>query len=264
MIDFTISVYRRIIEEFIKNGYSFQGFKSFLTQPYDKVVIMRHDVDKVPENALILAYIEKEYVIKSTYFFRIIKSVFKKNIIEEIAEIGHEIGYHYEEPDTVNKKYKGKISEEKLFCEALELFERNIKTFRQICPVETICMHGSPLSRLDNKDMWINKSYREYGIIGEPYFDIDYTKVAYLTDTGRKWNKQNINVRDKVNSVLDFKIKNSYDLINKIKDFPDKIIMNTHPQRWFPPGMKWTKEYVLQNQKNLIKYFINRRNRKSN
>mgnify|MGYP001578069407 CR=1 FL=1 len=258
MIDFTITVYKKILEAFNQNKYSFQGFKSFLVKPRERVVIMRHDVDRIPGNALFLASIENEYKIKSTYFFRIIDDIFKKDIIEMIAKLGHEIGYHYEEVDTINKKFKGKISNIKLFEEALELFEQNLKKFRRIYPVETICMHGSPLSKFDNKDLWIKKNYRDYKIIGEPYFDIDYSKVAYITDTGRNWNKQNINIRDKVNSTLEFKIKNSFDLIKNIKNFPDKIMMNTHPHRWFPPGLKWAREYIMQNQKNVIKYFINK------
>jgi hypothetical protein len=258
MVDFTISVYKKIIEAFIHNIYSFQDFKSFLMMPKERVVIMRHDVDRIPGNALVLAALENKYKIKSTYFFRITKSVFKKDIIDKIAKLGHEIGYHYEEVDTINKKYKGKISNVKLFEEALELFEQNLKTFREIYPVSTICMHGSPLSKFDNKDLWLKKNYKDYNIIGEPYFDIDYSKVAYITDTGRNWNKQNINIRDKVNSTLNLKINNSFDLIHKIKDFPDKIMMNTHPHRWFPPGFKWAREYVMQNQKNVIKYFINK------
>ena len=32
--------------------------------------------------------------------------------------------------------------------------------------------------------------YRDLGIIGEPNFDVDYTKVFYITDTGRKWNNE--------------------------------------------------------------------------
>ena len=57
--------------------------------------------------------------------------------------------------------------------------------FRKFYPVETICMHGSPMSRYDNRLIWQKYDYRELGIIGEPYFDIDFDRVFYLTDTGR-------------------------------------------------------------------------------
>ena len=58
-------------------------------------------------------------------------------------------------------------------------------------------MHGSPLSRYDNRKLWEKYDYREFGIIGEPYFDIDFNKVLYLTDTGRRWDGEAVSVRDK-------------------------------------------------------------------
>jgi hypothetical protein len=35
------------------------------------------------------------------------------------------------------------------------------------------------------------------GIIGEPYFDVDFSKMLYLTDTGRRWDGGIVSVRDK-------------------------------------------------------------------
>ncbi|MBA7531110.1 hypothetical protein ES705_23321 [subsurface metagenome] len=35
--------------------------------------------------------------IKGTYYFRIVTQSFNPEIIEQIAELGHEIGYHYED-----------------------------------------------------------------------------------------------------------------------------------------------------------------------
>ncbi|MEA3427911.1 MAG: hypothetical protein U9Q84_01550 [Thermodesulfobacteriota bacterium] len=34
---------------------------------------------------------------------------------------------------------------------------------------------------------------------------------------------------------------------------PDKIMLNTHPQRWTNNPVEWTKELVWQNVKNLVK-----------
>ena len=42
--------------------------------------------------------------------------------------------------------------------------------------------------------------YRDLGIIGEPYFDIDFSEVLYLTDTGRRWDGGKVSVRDKIGS----------------------------------------------------------------
>jgi hypothetical protein len=58
----------------------------------------------VRENALVIAKIEKEAGIKASYYFRIVKQSYDENIIEKIAEMGHEIGYHYENLSEISKK----------------------------------------------------------------------------------------------------------------------------------------------------------------
>ena len=130
-----------------------------------------------------------------------------------------------------------------------------------ISPVKTICMHGSPISKWDNRDLWKKYNYRDFGIIAEPYFDVDFDEVLYLTDTGRSWNKSASSVRDKVNSKFDIKIKDTNHLMEKIQnnELPDKIMLNTHPQRWTDNPVEWTKELVWQNVKNVVKKVIVRR-----
>jgi hypothetical protein len=116
-------------------------------------------------------------------------------------------------------------------------------------------MHGSPLSKWDNRTLWKNYNYRDYNVIAEPYFDIDYNEILYLTDSGRSWNKSNVVVRDKVKSSFSYNIISTNDLINKISNnlLPQNMIINTHPQRWYNPGIQWLIEFISQNVKNQIK-----------
>jgi hypothetical protein len=96
---------------------------------------------------------------------------------------------------------RGKREEEfrdKLFELAIDDFRLNLEKLRELYPVKTICMHGSPLSKYDNRLIWDKYDYRDYGIIGEPYFDVDFEEVLYLTDTGRRWDGDRVSVRDKV------------------------------------------------------------------
>ena len=141
---------------------------------------------------------------------------------------------------------------------AIRDFERNLEKLRKLYPVKTICMHGSPLSKYDNKKLWEKYDYRDYGIIAEPYFDIDYNEVFYLSDTGRSWNNSDASIRDKVNSGFDIKIKNTNDLIKKIEngELLDKIMLNIHPQRWTNDYVPWVKELVGQNVKNVFKKLL--------
>lgn len=48
-------------------------------------------------------------------------------------------------------------------------------------------MHGSPHSKYDNKLIWGKYNYKEFGLIGEPYLDIDWNEFGYLTDTGSRF-----------------------------------------------------------------------------
>ena len=87
-------------------GYSFQTFADFIRNPKDRVVVMRHDVDRLPGNALTMAKIEREMGIGASYYFRAVPVSWDEQIILEIAGLGHEIGYHYENIDSVIREGK--------------------------------------------------------------------------------------------------------------------------------------------------------------
>lgn len=153
-----------------------------------KAIILKHDVDRLPENAVKMASMENLAGTKSSYYFRTIPAVYNEKSILAVAALGHEIGYNYEDLSLC----RGDIEL------AIKSFESNLMKFRNICPVKTICMHGSPLSKYDNKKIWEKYDDRDYGVITDPSFDIDYDEVFYITDTGRSWNNTNVSIRDKV------------------------------------------------------------------
>ena len=103
--------------------------------------------------------------------------------------------------------------------------------------------------------LWKNYHYKDLGIIGEPYFDIDFSKVLYITDTGRQWNNTTSSVRDKVQTGYNFKFDSTADIIKAFDEnkLPAVIMLNIHPQRWTDNKVLWFKELVLQNIKNSIK-----------
>jgi len=258
-MDFTINKYTELIELLISKNYHFYTYNDFhlidKTQS-NRIVTLRHDVDKKKYNSLEFAKIQCKLGIKGTYYFRVVPESFDEKVIKEIASMGHEIGYHYETMDTSRGNIDKAYDE---FCFYLE-------KFRQIIPVTTVCMHGSPLSKFDNRDIWKKYDYKNLGIIAEPYFDLDFNKVFYLTDTGRRWDGSNVSVRDKsMNSniicnelFLMKKFHSTNNLINGINesDFPNLIMMTFHPQRWTNNRLDWTSELILQNLKNQIKKFI--------
>ena len=80
--------------------------------------------------------------------------------------------------------------------------------------------------------IWEKYNYRDIGLIGEPYYDLDFSEFAYFTDTGRRWNGNQVSVRDKVNSKYNFNLKTTNDIIDNIHKLPNKIMFTIHPQRW--------------------------------
>jgi hypothetical protein len=253
-MDFTLDRYKQNLTCLIQAGYSFQTYQQFIENPLLKVVILRHDVDLRPINSLTMAQIENQLGICSSFYFRIVKKSNNPKIIKQIAELGHEIGYHYETMDTC----KGNIDE------AYMEFCRNLEIFRKIAPIKTVCMHGSPMSKFDNRDIWKKYDYTNIGITGEPYFDIDFSKVLYLTDTGRRWNGGKVSIRDKeqksTTPILSdsYNFHSTFDIIRAIneKTLPDQVMINFHPQRWSNNLLLWTKELIAQNIKNQVKRII--------
>lgn len=281
-MDFSLNQYTQLLLNIKSADYSFLTFEKYFKKIPQKLIILRHDVDKLPENSLQFAKIQRANNISASYYFRLVPVSFNKEIILEIASLGHEIGYHYETMDTS----KGNVDK------AYDEFCRNLDTLRKLVPVNTICMHGSPRSPYDNRDIWKKYNYRNLGIIGEPYFDIDFRKVAYYTDTGRMWDGNNVSVRDKIsgfnpegsvnqqsgkgtnhsserNVLVEtwsednmISVNNRFpvyhstsQMIESIKNnsFPKSAMLTFHPQRWTDNPVLWVKELIAQGAKNTIK-----------
>lgn len=297
-MDFTFKTYKIFLKTLKDQGFSFYTVEGFLRNSLSNGIILRHDVDKLPQNSLAFAEFQHELGIKGTYYFRSVTQSWNKEIIKSISSLGHEIGYHYEDLNLIKniRKADGKRlrstdpKSEKMLAEvAIESFSKNLDKLRTIVPVNTICMHGSPLSSIDNTLLWKYYNYKDYEIIGEPYFDINFENILYLTDTGRKWNGSSYSIRDKAsgnnkNKLSDFEnwavkpipgslfnmtdksseLQKHYDFnatkkITKsiINDqFPQTIMMTFHPQRWTDNILFWFKELLSQNLKNRAKYII--------
>jgi len=244
-MDFTVKAYRELLKVLVEKKYQFQTFEEYIQIPKPKSIILRHDVDLLPNNSLEFAKIQAEFGVKGTYYFRAVPESWDVNVINKITKLGHEIGYHYECLTTCNGNLK----------EGIKDFEKNLKALRKLAPVATICMHGSPMSRYDSKDLWAVYNYLDYKIIAEPYFDVDYNNVFYITDTGRKWDGHATSVRDKVSTSFKQTYHSTFDIIDAVKkgDFPAIAMFTFHPQRWNNNMLLWSKELVLQNTKNVIK-----------
>lgn len=246
--DFTYAVYNSLLFSLCQTKYTMKRIIDFKDITESRCLFLRHDVDRWPNNALLMAELESNLGINATYYFRTIPSVFNEVIIKKIHDLGHEIGYHYEDLAVFNGD----------FTAAYLSFQNNLDRIRKICPVQTICAHGSPLSKWDSKLLWERFDYHESDIIADVGFDFDYNDVFYITDNGRAWNKSSASVRDKVVSRYNIPIKDTYHLIELVKQgqLPDKVMINAHPDTFFEFGLKWLGNYALIESKNIVKKFI--------
>ena len=243
-MDFTLKKYRELL----------------ITLKACRKEVLRHDVDLRPENSMRTAEIEHELGWCATYYFRAVPESWDEDIIRKISALGHEIGYHYECLTTCD----GDIDA------AWEDFKVNLSRLASIVgkPISSICMHGSPKSKWDSKDIWKKYDYRSVGVEFEPYLDTDFSETFYLTDTGRRWDGFKVSVRDRIPEYQDRWTKDNLvfhttdDVISAAKEgfLPKNVMITTHPQRWNDSFVPWMRELVLQNAKNLVKRLMIMRN----
>jgi hypothetical protein len=248
--DFTPEVYMQLLKSANKSGYSFSTFADYQSGKVHigKHVLLRHDIDAAPRKSLDFARIESQLGVCSTYYFKTKGTLFDNHVIMEIAALGHEIGYHYEDFAMANGDPH----------KAIKLFEKNLSLMRECVPVKTICMDGSIRSKWNNLDLWKFYNYKDFGIIGEPYLDIDFDQVLYLTETGRRWNAVQFSLYDKVKTRFSYNNKSTYQIIRDLEKetLPDQIMITIHPQRWHSDYFRWQTEIITQWIKNRIKFLI--------
>ncbi|MBT7995298.1 MAG: hypothetical protein HN691_10525 [Bacteroidetes bacterium] len=249
MYEFTLKAYTDLIKFLLSKEYTFLRVKDFfdIDGNKEKLILLKHDVDKKPINSLNMAVLENKLGICSTYYFRINKSVYQVELMKQIESLGHEIGYHYEELSTSNGDYN----------KAINLFERNLKIMRNDFSISTISMHGSPLSKFNNKDIWNVYSMEKYKVLCISKNISLFTDFNYVTDSGRCFNSKNYNVRDFNNISLNkLGVKTIKKFISEENNLPNRILFNFHPQRWTDNYFEWVSELLMQSSKNQLKRFI--------
>lgn len=239
-MDFTLNKYTALL----------RALKVF---PFERLTL-RHDVDLLPQNSLRTARLEAGLGLRGIYYFRAVPQSWDEAVIRQIAALGHEIGYHYESLTTCDGDINAAYAD---FC-------KNLAALRKIAPVKSICMHGSPRSPWDSKEIWRKYDYHALGIESEPYLDTDFSKTFYLTDTGRRWDGYKVSVRDKIPQYQDrwtargLTFHSTDDVIEGLRTerIPRHLMITVHPQRWNPFGPAWCREWFLQNIKNIVKRLL--------
>lgn len=175
----TFSGYSNLIQTLVRADYKIYTVDEYIREkPEKNVVVLRHDVDVDPHQALLMAKLERSLGVKSTYYFRYVRRVFNESIIKSISEMGFEVGYHYE---TLDKSYGD-------FTEAISLFKDELESFRKIVPVRTVCSHGNVMRNKHysglNYDIFkfSENLLEECNLNAEAYLNIT-SSLVYLSDS---------------------------------------------------------------------------------
>ncbi|MCI0473634.1 MAG: hypothetical protein L0Y76_08645 [Ignavibacteria bacterium] len=247
--DFTTVKFSEILNSVISN-YKTYTINEWISGEYDMGIVIRHDVDRRNKHALRIAKMEYERNIRATYYFRV--STFDKEIVRDISALGHEIGYHYEDLSSNNGD----------FDKAIKSFEQNLEDMRNQSGlnINTIAMHGRWISGYDNRELWSEHDFRDFGVISDAFISIDYRKSYYITDTGRNWSSNSANLRDKVDSEFEADCRTSDELIRFIKSgHAKRIFLVSHPERWdesYIPRIMHVAEDKLKNSLKTVKKIL--------
>lgn len=254
MKDFSLNKLKQLYEVFLAKNYTFIKFVDYWKKQdnldKEKFILLRHDVDRFPKTAMDTAILENSLGITGTYFFRIKPHTFKKDIIQKIANLGHEIGYHYETlADSSGNYEKAKV-----------LFNDNLTKLRQIAQVSSCSMHSRPLSQWDNRLLFDKYPLDDFKLLGETYRSINHTQVLYLADSGRNWGADRNVVWDSVEGIQPPSgIKGTDSLINAIykHEFP-AIQLLIHPNRWPAKKTAWVfqkySDLLINMAKTIVKF----------
>ena len=176
---FSYDEYSGILKEYRERFVSFKNVNS------DEFVILRHDVEFSIERAYELAILENAHEVKSTYLFQVISNAYNpfscinKLKIEEIKNLGHEVGLHFYVSHLNSYDYanlKGELNRQK------DLFELALNI-----PCEIFSFHRPPEWVLELREDHINGIINTYG---PSFFEFSPKpqKIKYIADSKHKWS----------------------------------------------------------------------------
>ena len=251
-----IKEYENIIKKALENNYEVISLRDYIEEKYDKnkkLFILRHDVDHFSDGTKMMFEVEKEYGVKSSFYFR--NSTFEPKLMKEIENYGSEASLHFETiADFV--KANGIKNKEELYSHkdwqqrCLNILKSDIERFRNLLdiPCVTIASHGeyeNTLVQIPNNYLTEDVSTYEFlGIKLEAYNKemIEKKVTCYISD-----------VPIEINSGYRYGTT-PFEAIENGEKF---IMFLTHPNHWHYSRWKQFKKLV----KVIIKKPVNQKER---
>jgi len=276
--DFSLKKYFQIIDSLVSGNYSFITIQAAIdsrnySQKY--CAIIRHDIDTKFDLplALKMAEYEAKNEIVASYYFRTIPETFNEDVISRIADLGHEIGYHYEVMALCN----GDESK------AIDRLKSDLITLRNIYPVKTICQHGGAMGYYNTTSvrglskigldylrgkiqkieyypsilLWDKYHFKDFDLLGDAYLSLDFSEIKYFSDTGQRWDSFGTRILDNIEeaeALKKYTARSSNELIKLIESGQiTKLNLLVHPANWHDNFYDWLKWRTLQKIRNTLK-----------
>jgi hypothetical protein len=216
MNTFSYIEYRNIIK-LIEQYLPIKDFKDVLDYNLSRFCVLRHDIEFSIDRALILARLEKELEVTSTYTVQLRNNTYnalsQKNIetVQEIKKLGHNIGLHQNPPALISDK------------ELIKYIQKDIETLEHYYgfEVDRFAFHrcGSNPKLLE-KYVKVPNKINCYDEKFFHYFKGDKPKdfrVHYLADSNHLW-------------------KYGHPLYVDYTIYPFRMQLLTHPYSWSDIG----------------------------
>jgi hypothetical protein len=232
MRDFSLAMLRELLVTLRDEKFEIIPFETYWRErpridSLERVVLLRHDVDRQPATAREAALMESKIGVRGTYFFRVKPWTMNPGVIETVVKSGHEIGYHYENlADAKGDPVR-----------AREILEDSLRSLREFYPVVSASMHSRVLSKWDGRTFWDTHELADFGLLGECYRSVDHHRYVYIADSGRNWNADRNVIWDAVDGTPPPRIEGgTRGLLREIRSGSSirRVQLLVHPNRW--PG----------------------------
>jgi hypothetical protein len=215
MPEFSHSDYRLLLESLVEAGYRVRSV-STMGEPLDgPTVYLRHDVDFHLVGQDVMAEIDNEVGVESTFFI-LVSGHYNpflhenRTIIERIAELGCEVGLHYDLRD-----YPLDLSVARQHLE----FEADLVERLSGQPVTSICMHEPSAGHDD--------FFRSTDVYVHPH-DLRWGEgLEYISDSCRAWRDERL-------------------LECFTEERPTRLLLNVHGELWLEPCVPDRIEYLQE------------------
>ncbi|MFB6165582.1 MAG: hypothetical protein ABEJ31_10525 [Haloarculaceae archaeon] len=194
---FTFDWYGDFLDDLRGAGRSFADYDRPLA---DGDVILRHDVDLSPRNALRIGRMEARRDVRATYFFLVSSPLYNplhrpvRRVIEELESLGHDVGLHF----STHQYWPDEPPESAL----VDRVESEWCVLDRVAddPTDAVSFHRPP--------EWVFR--RAFDAFESTYAERFFTDIGYYGDSNQRWRAEG----------------------PAVETLPDRVQILTHPGLW--------------------------------